>query len=485
MEHREVSTELPWIEVAPGAPYFRTERGESWTPVGQNDAVTWPELAGLFRRRDLPGVERHLAWLAASGVTCLRLMLEYSQGLHRFLEGPPGTFRPAMVRLWDDLFALCERHGLRILLTPFDTFWMWRRWGRHPYNRANGGVCRGRGRWLTCPDTRAAIKGRLAFATERWGGSGALFAWDLWNEIHPAHGGNDATCFAEFVDDVSGSLRRREIEIHGRAHPQTVSVFGPVILENPAVAETAFRHPALDFHTTHFYEHGTIDHPRNTIDAAISVGRLVREALAEVPAGRPFFDSEHGPIHTFKDHRRTLPEAFDDEYFRHIQWAHLAAGGAGGGMRWPNRNPHTLTAGMRAAQKALAGFLPLIDWTRFRRTNLDRAIDIETGGAACAACACGDAEQAIAWIVRTDRLDRSGMMRRDAEAGEPVCPGLRLPGLAAGRYRVTFWNTLEGRCEGCVEAGREPDGALHLRLPPLRTDLALAVRRVDARAAPS
>ena len=52
---------LPWIEVAPGAPYFATESGEAWTPIGQNDAISWVELKGLFGRRDLPGVARHLA----------------------------------------------------------------------------------------------------------------------------------------------------------------------------------------------------------------------------------------------------------------------------------------------------------------------------------------------------------------------------------------------------------------------------------------
>src|SRR3712207_8334406 len=40
--------------------YFANEFDEPWTPIGQKDAVTWPELAGLHRRRDLPGDERHL-----------------------------------------------------------------------------------------------------------------------------------------------------------------------------------------------------------------------------------------------------------------------------------------------------------------------------------------------------------------------------------------------------------------------------------------
>jgi mannan endo-1,4-beta-mannosidase len=465
--------QLPWIEVAPGAPYFQTERGESWAPIGQNDAVTWPDLEGLFRGRDLGSVERYLAGLAAHGVTCLRLMLEYAQNRYRFLERSAGVFHPPMVELWDDLFALCARHGIRILLTPFDTFWMWKKWRSHPYNRANGGPCGNRRKLLTCRETRAAIQRRLLFAAERWGGSGALFAWDLWNEIHPAYAGDDPGCFAEFIADLSEPLRRREVELYGRSHPQTVSIFGPLLLEHPGVGESVLRHPTLDFHSIHLYEQGTIDHPRNTVEAAVAVGRLMREAMAEAPPDRPFLDSEHGPIHTFKDRHRTLPEAFDDEYFRHIQWAHLASGGAGGGMRWPNRHPHQLTPGMRAAQKALAGFLPLIDWSRFRRRNLSHEIAVE--GRGITGFACGDGEQAVAWLLRVDRLDRKGRVRRDAE---PVAAAVAIPGLGAGRYRVTPWDTVEGRCLGCFEAVHPMAGTLAVPLPPLRADLALAVRRL-------
>src|SRR5205085_9840294 len=128
----------------------------------------------------------------------------------------------------------------------------------------------------------------------------------------------------------------------------------------------------------HLYEEDTIDFPRDTVVPAISTGRLIREALAEIRDGRPVFDSEHGPIHTFKDHGRSLFEAFDDEYFRHMQWAHFASGGAGGGMRWPNRHPHHLTAGMHAAQQALARFTPLVDWRRFGRRNLNAEVVVSS-----------------------------------------------------------------------------------------------------------
>jgi mannan endo-1,4-beta-mannosidase len=127
---------------------------------------------------------------------------------------------------------------------------------------------------------------------------------------------------------------------------------------------------------------------------------------------------------------------------------------------------------MHAAQKVLAGFLPLVDWTRFQRRNLNEEIRIE--GGACAGFACGDEEQAVAWVVRTDSLDRKGMLRKDADTATPV---LTIPGLAEGRYRVSFWDTVEGRVLGSAEAGKVNCEGLRIPLPSLRTDMALAVRR--------
>ena len=473
---------LSWIRTLSGHPYFfdgarvgadvGEDVGAAWTPIGQNDAVSWPELNGLFRARDLPGVEAHLRWLSDQGVTCLRLMLEYAQGRHRYFEKPAGRFVPAMVRLWDDLFAMCERVGLRILLTPFDTFFTWTQWKHHPYNAKNGGPCASRKALLTCPATRDAIKARFEFATRRWGGSGALFAWDLWNEAHPAHGGDDPAAIGRFVDDVGPWLRDLETRLHGRAHPQTVSIFGPELVKHPTLCEPIFRHPALDFANTHLYESGTIDDPKDTVAPALAAGRLMALAVRDASDGRPVFDSEHGPIHAFKDRHRILSEAFDDEYHRHIQWAHLASGGAGGGMRWPNRHPHVLTPGMRRAQAALGRFLPLIDWTRFRRTNLNDAVRVDRPGVA--AFACGDGDQAIVWLLRAEAKRRGKPLRADLP---PASVTLELPGLAPGPVEVTRFDTSDGRVVG--EARRNHAGGAMTIEVEIGTDVALAVRRGD------
>jgi hypothetical protein len=471
---KKVPSEMAWIEAPKGVPYFVDDQGQDWTPIGQNDAITWPELSGCFRRRDLATVEAYLSMLARHGITCLRLMLEYCHREHRYLERPVGRFQPNMVRLWDDLFALCEKHNLRILLTPYDTFWMWARWSHHPYRQANGGPCLDRSRWLLCPETRLAIKQRLAFAAERWGGSGALFAWDIWNELHPAHAENSPEFLADFVEDVSSFLRKLELRLYGRAHPQTVSFFGPSIDYDPRIAACAFRHPALDFATIHFYESNTIDQPEDTVAPAISTGRLTRRCLAEIEDGRPFFDSEHGPIHTFKDRKITLPESFDDEYFRHIQWAHFASGGAGGGMRWPNRHPHSLTPGMRTAQQALRGFLPFIDWQHFHRQNWNE--EIKLSDPAFVAFGCGDDTQAVIWLLRNHQVDKEGRVQ---PAAEPQPLRLKLPTLLPGCYRVAAWDTRSGTLVRVFEIHHPDQAPLALTTPPVTADLALAVRRVE------
>ena len=471
--------QLSWVQRSPGVPYFQTAEGLPWHPIGQNDAVSWPELASLYRRRDVPLVEQYLQSLARHGVTVMRLMLEYAQGRGRFLEMPYGRWSPGMVAYWDDLFALCHKHGIRLLLTPFDTFWMWRRFKQHPYNKRLGGPLDHPSKMLVCPETREAIKARLRFAAERWGGSGAIFAWDLWNELHPAQGGMSTEPFVDFIHELSATVRETELRQHGRAHLQTVSLFGPELKLKPemaaAMATAIFRHPALDFATIHIYEHGTIDHPRNTLDPAIGMGKIVAESLNEIEDGRPFLDTEHGPIHTFKDKRKTLPEPFDDEYFRHMQWAHLASGGAGGGMRWPNRHPHTLTPGMRQAQLAMSKFMPQIDWLRFQRHNITDRMEVKLGGRIVtqkvARFGCMSQDQALLYFLRRDALQPGGKLDPNTE-GLPI--SVHIPGLAEGPAEVCVWDTVSGtpRHQSVQQLG----GERVCNLPPLVGDYAVAVR---------
>ena len=189
---------------------------------------------------------------------------------------------------------------------------------------------------------------------------------------------------------------------------------------------------------------------------------------------RPVIDSEYGPIHRFKDCKRTLSESFDDEYFHNIQWAHFTGGGAGGWMRWPNRHPHVLTHGMRRSQRALANVVGLIDWTCFRRRNLNTELAVSDERIAC--FGCGDGAQALIWLLRTDTRLRSGQMVMPAPAFRV---DLNVPGLEDGGYRVARIDTSSGKVVATAETS-----AAHRMLVisdvPITADLALVVRRIDA-----
>jgi mannan endo-1,4-beta-mannosidase len=128
---------------------------------------------------------------------------------------------------------------------------------------------------------------------------------------------------------------------------------------------------------------------------------------------------------------------------------------------------------MRAAQRAMAAFLPEIDWQRFRRRNLNAEVAVHGGGWAC--CAFGDDAQAVLHLVRTGTRGRGGVVRRDVA---PAAARVGVPGLAAGRYRVTAWDTVAGAAVERREVAHG-GGCFELDLPPVVADVAVAVRRLE------
>jgi mannan endo-1,4-beta-mannosidase len=137
-------------------------------------------------------------------------------------------------------------------------------------------------------------------------------------------------------------------------------------------------------------------------------------------------------------------------------------------MRWPNRHPHTLTHGMRRAQKAMANFVGTMDWTRFARRNLPLGV---TGP--FHAFACGDEHQALVWLLRHDSIGKDGLLRRDVE---PVRATFTVSGLADGTYRISSWDTEAGTPAEAFTVEAQ-GGQLDLTTAPILTDRAFAITR--------
>lgn len=474
-------TGMPFVKVAPGGRYFMTADGAPFLVVGHNDSISWLTLDDLWAERDVAKIERYIAMLVEHGVTVLRIMLEYAQEQDWFFEDRAGKPLPESVLYWDDLIGLCERHGLRLLVQFWDTFFMSRRWEHHPYSAPGTGFD-GPGSFCTSHTALEAQKRRIHFFIERWGDSPAIFAYDLLNEIHPYWGGAPDDQ-ARWLTEIARFTRRCEIERWGKSHLLTVSIFGAK--PEPSYNALIFRHPEMDFVCTHVYEYGLVDNPENTIDCAFVMRDAVRHAYSQIEAVRPYTDTESGPIHLFMDLHGQLEEPFESEYYHNMSWGHLASGGAGSGMRWPFRIPHCLTAAMHDVQQGMARIIATtrLDWLRFSPRPCDDALRVvsryqgqEAGGERLPVLpfGCADGTQALCWLLRDHRA---------LSDAAPISPAdLLMPPLQPGEYRAEFWETYSGEKLGEYgfsvgdEASAEPAGeSVRLPLPAFGTDLAITV----------
>jgi hypothetical protein len=452
-----------YISVAPGGHYFVDEGGQGFIVIGQNDGVSWPGLVTLVDRSSSLSTERYIMDLREHGVTVSRIMIEYSEKPFTFLENPVGTFSPSIIQFWDDFFALAEAHGLYLLLTPYDTFWQGRHWDTYPYNATVGGPCETPHDWLTGAACIEAQKTRWRFILDRWGGSPNIFAWDILNEVDIWWEASPDE-IETYVTDMATFIREYEMARWGRAHMLTVSSSAPI--PGGVLADIIYRHPLLDFANTHLYINAATNDPENTIGAAPAVAYAVAESLEAIDDQRPYFDSETGPIDGWIGE-----PVVDAEYHHNMTWAHLMAGGAGSGMRWPYTFPHWILPELRDNLLGLARFASTVDWANFAPRNINSEININQSN--IISVGCSDGEQALIWLL-VDSRDES----------PPSLPGTTVSlekVLADGNYTVEFWETYAGNLLEQVETEVRdglssitiPEGAADLR------DLALIIRRSE------
>lgn len=449
-----------YISVAPDGRYFVDEQGQGFLVIGENDGVPWPGLVTLLNRVSPQATEAYVRDLREHGITVSRIMIEYSEQPYTYLENPVGTFSELMIQFWDDFIALAEREGLYLLLTPYDTFWEAKNWGRYPYNAALGGPCEDMRDWLTDADCIAAQKNRWRFIIERWGGSPNIFAWDLMNEIDIWWNASAAE-IDDYVTDMAAYIRELEMERWGRTHLITVSSAAPV--PTGALANVIYRHQSLDFANTHLYIGNEIKNPSDPIGAGSIMAGGVVQSLAEIRDSRPYFDSESGPIDDWIENPR-----FDQEYHHNMSWGHLAAGGAGSGMRWPYTNPHWILPELRDNLLGLARFASTIDWAHFGSRSIVTHVRVTQRNIIKAASS--DGQTAIIWLLLDTRRDESVSFEDVIVTVDGV--------LADGAYQIEFWETYQGNIMTTAE-GHAQDGALMFDLPhfdePLK-DVAVLIR---------
>lgn len=431
--------------------------GRAAIPVAFNDSYTWPGLEPLWRTGDIASAEEYVAKLRVNGVNVIRMFLEaVVPESNRLLEYPLGHYNKGVVEFWDRFLPICERHGLTVLISPWDTFWINQPWTASPYNRANGGPCTDPHDFIVNAEARIWQKARIRYMIDRWGASSAIFAIDLLNE-HDIWWDATPPERKAWIDDMAAYTRAYELKRWGRVHMLTVS--SAAAEPKGIIGGNVYRSPLFEFATTHLYYRGTVNDPKNSIDPAASINHGIRYAQEQSGDGRPFTDSETGPID------RWIPQQpFDDLVFHHMSWAHFASGGSGAGMRWPYRLPHNLTPVMLRHLRSIAQVANRLDWKRLVPRNADARLSTNYHGLLL--MGSGDARQAIVWALHDTRLHSSI---------DVIGASVTLRGMAPGKYEITLWDTVGGFPVKTSTAKSEA-GKVTFALPKFTMDMAVTIR---------
>jgi hypothetical protein len=449
-----------YISVTENRRYFQDESGQGFVVIGHNDAVTWNGLVELLEHGTVDTTEAYIKDLRAHGVTVSRVMIEYAQFESGFFEDTLGQFRPQLIRFWDEFIALAEKHGLYLLLTPYDTFWQVHNWDRYPYST----ICPTWRDWLTHPECVQAQKARWDFVIRRWGGSPNIFAWDLMNEID-LHWGCTPAEIDSYITEIAAYVCGLEMHLYGKTHLLTAS--SSTAVPNGPLGHIIYNHPMLDFANTHLYVGQGIRAPLDAIECAEEMASGVQLSLQSIYQTRPYFDSESGPIDTWINDL-----ALDTCYHRHMSWAHLAAGGAGSGMRWPYTTPHNLLPEFQDNLCGLAHFAAGVDWVNFNSRNISANIRVSRPGVFKTGCSDGK-HAAILWLLADSRLtDPAGLNGLAVTIAYIMRDGL---------YSVEIWDTTAGMVIDRLPV-RVEQGHFSFTLPEFDTppaDLALLIRRVS------
>ncbi len=375
-----------YARVMDGGRYFVHSDGRPFIPIGYNHNPDWPNLieANPDSKQYLPSeVDQEMAHLHEQGVNILRMMIETPPSGN--LEQPIGTFSTTHMRWIDTIVLAARKHGIKLLMTPWDTFWMNKRWDTSTYNPALGGPLQSKIDFITSPQIREIQKRRLKFMIDRWGNTGTIFGWELMNEIDIWWGATPAQ-IGSWLDDMSRFVRSYEKQRWGRNH--LISASFADAMPSGEMGDVAFGAAGLDYATTHLYI-GVSKAPKEPVGPAKTEIRGVRYALGKITDARPYMDTENGPINGWiKD------GALDDSVFHNMIWAHLASGGAGSGFRWPYRHPHVLSEGMLDSLRAMSRFCEKVRWSAL---SGDRTPFEVSGDKNAATCGFATKRLALAW----------------------------------------------------------------------------------------
>ncbi len=213
---------LPSIRVNPADPRrFVRSDGRLFIPVGAN--VAWAEGAA-----PVPFYRQALTTFARANLNWMRIWMVHWGGTNLDWlpagAGPspkPGALDPRVAATWDEILATAEQQGVyvQIVLQHHGQYstQVNSNWAENPWNAANpGGFLHAPTEFFTSPDARIITMLKYRYIVARWGWSPAVFAWELFNEVHwvdAMHAEHNEAVVARWHDAMADYLR--SIDVYG------------------------------------------------------------------------------------------------------------------------------------------------------------------------------------------------------------------------------------------------------------------------------
>lgn len=339
---------LPAIAVdATSAFGFRRADGRAFFPLGTNLAWARGDVVPYYRSAFTAFAAQNLNWMRVWMAHWGQLNLDWpasppaGSAAPAAPRPPPGYLDAATAARWDELLAAAEEKGVYIQLVlqhhgQFSTT-VNPNWADHPWNAANpGGFLKSPSDFFTDPNARLFTALKYRYIVARYGWSTALFAWELFNEVHWVDAlklDHNEAAVARWHDDMAKLIRA----VDAYAHPVTTSTED---LRSPIYA-------SMDFLQPHLY-------------AANLIAGARTFAPTRPDEKRPIFYGEFGDDH--------LPVSADVKKSGLTEappvWASLMGPGPLAAQPWEGWK--LLETGRLAEIGAVYRFVALSGWTRHR-----------------------------------------------------------------------------------------------------------------------
>lgn len=450
--------EVHRITVEKNSRYFKCD-GKNFFPIGQNELITNPFLGCLLPGKNTYNptqTDEYFRSLTDNGVNFIRIMLDHEFFAELNFEWPIGYFVPELVRAYDDILDLAEKHSIYVMICLWDGFWTGLHWENSSYNLLNGGplLSYSDGKFFSDLRLRELQKNRIDFVIKRWGNKHNLLAIDIFNEFE-LHGGQYSENRIEWVEEMLKFAKEKEKEYWGQ---NRILLTVSTALPDPQqkLGEFIFHSPLLDFSTTHLYvqSYRNIKDPKQP---AIEISKLLKK-FYELDLSHPYFDSESGPI----DVRFSVDIPLFEKAYHYVSWAHFCGGGAGQSICWPYTPQGILTPNMRRVQRSIAEFTKLIP----QKFNPQMALqDISITPPEIAVVAVHDSDSFLIWLLN----------QKDAKTGQLEIT-LKSIQEKTKNFEVNFYNTQEGRIQDTLFIKPTTDGSLTFRITGLVDDMAVIVK---------